>query len=416
MLTAVKKIITAIIITVLLAAAAILVITQMTANKELVIHEDADIEAAADVADDAAAMEDAAFEEDTRYVTITIAGSSFLPIIELAAGSEATVSWYVEETSALLEGINPTFLFETVAVRHVRLSALNPDGTDALGDIVTFNIGFDHTQDEGRYNVGSEYDYTMQNVTGIENVAYMTGLVRFLAATPTLTGALDFTGMSALEYIECFGAQVTSVDLTGCTSLIRLCMENNDLSALDLNPVSDCLYDLRMSGNQDVVTLAPLNSPMSKLYHYCAHSQTVINHPTAEQLPVIEELWDWNSGQSGAFELRSDSLKSFVTSSNAWTSIDLAYQFPAGTDGYFEAFYCQLTAINLTGCEGLIYIDLSQNLFDTEAVDEILAEVASWQSYGVTVNLSGNAAPSEDALDHIAALEERNWTVLVESE
>ena len=43
----------------------------------------------------------------------------------------------------------------------------------------------------------------------------MTGLVRFLAATPTLSGALDFTDMSALEYIECYGAQVSSVDLTG---------------------------------------------------------------------------------------------------------------------------------------------------------------------------------------------------------
>ena len=79
-----------------------------------------------------------------------------------------------------------------------------------------------------------------------------------------------------------------------------MCLENNDLSSIDLNPVSDCLYDLRMSGNQSTVTLdEPLLSPMKNLYHYCLHSETIINHPTAEQLPVIEELWDWESGQTG---------------------------------------------------------------------------------------------------------------------
>ena len=63
--------------------------------------------------------------------------------------------------------------------------------------------------------------------------------------------------------------------------------------------------------------------------------------------------------------MQSDSLASFITSNNGWTSIDLTNQFPVGTDGYFEAFGCQLTAVELSGCEGLIYIDVHNNLLDT---------------------------------------------------
>ena len=129
-----KKIIIAILIAALLAAAAFFII-KMTADEQSVTQEDA--------------------LYDTPYVDITISGTSFSPAIELADGSEATVTWYEEETGTVLKGLSPTFIFDSVADRHVRLMASYSDGTNALGDIVTFNVGFDYTQDSGRYNIGS---------------------------------------------------------------------------------------------------------------------------------------------------------------------------------------------------------------------------------------------------------------------
>ena len=352
---------------------------------------------------------------NTDTVRITTSGSSFSPVVELCRGSDATVSWYVEGSGNSYTGLSPTLWFGTSGTRYITMTAEHADGTNALSDIVTFNIGFDYTQDAGKYNIGSSYNHDEQNVSGLEGVNNMTGLIRFLAATPTLYGALDFTGMDALEYIECFGAAISSVELSGCDSLIRLCLEWNDLSYLDLNPVSDCLYDLRLTGNQSTVTLEPLTSPLRNLYHYCAHSETVLNHPTSEQLPVVEELWNLNSGQSGALLIRSSALRSVLTYENNWTSADLTGQFPSGTGGHFDAHSCLLSSIILTGCEGLTYIDLHDNLLSQDDIDRILAEVASWDTYGGMLNLSSNAAPSSSGRAYISALENRYWTVITDT-
>ena len=51
-----------------------------------------------------------------------------------------------------------------------------------------------------------------------------TGLVRFAAANIAgLVGHLSLRGLS-LQFVECFQSRIQSVDLTGCASLIRLCL------------------------------------------------------------------------------------------------------------------------------------------------------------------------------------------------
>ncbi len=401
----------ALLIAVLAVALVVVGILAMTNTNGPAFHE-----AFGSRGDDAPETRDetpAATQQEAAYVRLAVDGASFSPAVELAEGSDAAVRWDVEETGERQVGLHPAFEFGTEAVRHVRLTAAYPDGACALGDIVTFNVGFDHTQDAGLYNIGSGFDYPAQRVVGIEGVSRMTGLVRFLAATPALSGPLDFTGLRLLEFIECYGAQVSSVELKGCTSLVRLCLENNDLAALDLNPVSGCLRDLRLSGNQSTVTLAPLSSPMAQLYHYCAQSETVVGHPTAEQLPVIEEWWDWSSGQTGELVIRSADLRSVITCHNAWTSMDLTDQFPEGRNGYVEAFGCRLSDIELSGCPGLTYFDVHDNELGQAAVDAVLEEISSWETYGGYLDLSGNAPPSDDGLSFVYELESRGWTVTV---
>jgi hypothetical protein len=154
---------------------------------------------------------------------------------------------------------------------------------------------------------------------------------------------------------------------------------------------------------------------MTHLYHYCAQSETVENHPTGAQLPAIEEWWDWNSGQTGELVIRSGALKSVITCYNAWTSMDLMNQFPAGSDGFVEANDCRLTAVALDGCEGLKYLDLRNNLLDQDDIDAVLAEAASWGTYGGHLDVSGNAPPSDEGLYWLQALRERNWIVVTDA-
>ena len=413
----VRKIIAAVIFAALAVALAAFSIVAVTTADDSPIEASGPLEAAAPQTRDeppAGTLEKTPAEE-TAYVRLTVGGASFTPAVELADGSDAAVGWYIEETGERQDGLAPAFEFGTEAVRHVRLNAAYPDGTNALGDIVTFNIGFDHTQDAGRYNAGSGYDYPAQCVTGLDGVNHMTGLIRFLAATPTLSGELDFSGMYALEFVECFGAKVSAVDLTGCSGLIRLCLEFCDLAELDLNPVSGSLRDLRLSGNQSTVTLARLNVPMARLYHYCAQSETVVGHPTAAQLPAIEEWWDWDSGQTGELVIRSDALRSVITCHNAWTSMDLTNQFPEGRNGFVEAYGCSLSVVELAGCPGLTYLDIHDNLLEQAPVDAILAEIASWGTHGGYLDLGGNAPPSDDGMSLVYALTERNWTVKIDT-
>ena len=58
-------------------------------------------------------------------------------------------------------------------------------------------------------------------------------------AAHSVLADIDFSGMADLEFIECFHSDISTIDLTGCNSLVRLCLESCRVSYLDLNPVSD---------------------------------------------------------------------------------------------------------------------------------------------------------------------------------
>jgi hypothetical protein len=344
------------------------------------------------------------------YVRITTTGATFSPTVELAAGSTASVSWAVEG-GATVTGINPTISFGTAETRHVQMS-VDDGGADALDEVITFNLGFNHLDDAGTYNMGAGHDKAAQEVALVQGISRLTGLRHFAAANTTLAGSLDFTGCSALKFIECFGADVQSVTLTGCTSLTRLCMENNNLTDLDLNPVAANLRDLRSAVQQGgTLTLTTLTSPLAALYHLCIVEQDIIGHPTAAQLPVVQERWDRNTHQSGELTSASSAIRSILTSGNHYTTADLTNQFPAGRGGTLDASSNDLTSVILTGCSGLYSIDLHDNDMAAGAVDAILTMVDSWATSGGALNVAGNTEPSTSGAAHASSLTGRGWTV-----
>lgn len=192
-------------------------------------------------------------------------------------------------------------------------------------------------------------------------------------------------------------------------------MEGNDLAGLDLNPVAANLYDLRASANRSPFTFTTLTSPLLHLYHYCAQNETVINHPTASQLPVIDELLDYSSGQTGTLTIRSTAARNIASSGNAWTSVDVANQFPNGRNGILDVGYNQLTSAIITNNPGLTNINFEHNSLSSAAVDGILQEVASWGTSNGVLNLLANAGPTSTGEGYVTTLRSRGWTVNIEA-
>jgi len=105
-------------------------------------------------------------------VRITTTGATFNPTVELAAGSTATVSWAVEG-GATVTGINPTISYGTAATRHIRMT-VDDGGADALDEVITFNLGFNHVDDSGSYNMGARHDkpgWTVPTLVDTEQVS-----------------------------------------------------------------------------------------------------------------------------------------------------------------------------------------------------------------------------------------------------
>jgi hypothetical protein len=109
------------------------------------------------------------------------------------------------------------------------------------------------------------------------------------------------------------------------------------------------------------------------------------------QLPVIEQLWIWNTGQSGALVITSTELTSVLAYDNAYTSVTL----PAMPDW---------SAVNLSG-----------NTLDQADVDGLLAAAESWNTSNCLLDLTDTTSPSPAGLTDRALLQARSWNVVLDS-
>ena len=358
----------------------------------------------------------------TQWVTMTAVGDTFSPRVELVAAANATVWWEVNGSLAAT-GTSPDFSFGTAATRTVRMG-VTKHFSNRLDTVQVINLGFDIASDAGNYAVPSSYNHPSQKVTGISGLTACTNLKYFLAAHPveydgsstgvTLAGHLDVSGLSKLEFIECYYASLDSVDLTGCTSLIRLVLEHNHVTNLDLNPVAANLKDLRcalMRGGS--LTLAPLTQPLAQLYHFCVRDQTVNGFPTPAQLPVVNEMLVWNTGIS-SLTVRSSALGQVNCYLNpALTAVDCKDQFKASSFGRLNAYGSSISTVDVTNCPGIVFVDLRNNNLSRDMVDSILTTINAYNSSGNTIDmtLGANHGPSATGAAAADALRSRGWTV-----
>lgn len=352
-------------------------------------------------------------------VTITTTGATFSPSVTLTGGATATVYWILPN-GVIVTGLTPAISFGSAATRTVRMAVLDSAGRNALSQVQVFNIGYNSNNDASIYAPGAGYNWTPQAVSGLGNVNLMTGLVYLLAEQVTgLTGTIDCSNMPWLTNIELFGSAVTSVNVSGCGSLVRYDTEQNNVASANLNLIASTMYDLRAAAQTGgYLQLSALAGPLVNQYHFCVRDQVVYGMPDIPvTMPAINQLWIWNTVQAGALKVRSTSLTSLQAYSNWWVSADLTNQFPRSNtgnpNGLCDLHSCQLTSVNLAGCGQLGTIDLHNNQMVQATIDGILATVDGFGTSNGTLNLSGNAAPSAAGTTHQTNLTGRGWTVTV---
>lgn len=262
---------------------------------------------------------------DGEYVEFDIVGPSFRPKIGLVSGSTAQCLWTLEDGKVLADGLNPTLDFRVSKERKVRLYVRNGNNP-AFDQVEILNLGFDSTEDPGQYGPGATHNYPPQSVTVITNLLALSNLKMILAAHSTLKH-VPLTNMADLEFVEFFHAEVEEVDLTGCSSLIRLCLESCRVGTLDLNPVKNTLRDLRWAvqrGLSSPATILPLTGVMAQQYHYCVrNNDSMVGNLTFTQLPVVEERWDWECDIASISGTIPNTLRSYQTYGNPYTSAEV---------------------------------------------------------------------------------------------
>lgn len=340
-----------------------------------------------------------------KGVVFTTTGATFSPEVELSPSSRAIVRWLDYRGHELARGTRPTIDFGSEATRTVTMLT-------TFSHVLSVNIGFDADADAGEYGPGATYNKSPESVVRVSGLTRLTQLRQFLAGGTRLGGKLDVSGLTHLRYIECFCAQLTSVNLTGCKRLVRLCVEQNRLTKLDLNPVAASLRDLRAAAQQTGrLSFSTLKHPLARLYHFCVRDQVVTGHPSSSRLPACRELWNWNTGQRGSVP-RPGNAQTMMSYGNSYTSVNMSGQWQSEGFGGLDLTDNHLVAVTLTGCRGLMSVLLGGNVLPQSQVDRVLVEVASWNTTGGALILDGtNASPSAAGLKSAQILRGRGWDV-----
>lgn len=279
---------------------------------------------------------------DRDMVELRVDGATLQPVVELA--SEVEINWFdLDRGTRLGRGTAPTL--QVGQVRRVGMQVTSGRNL-AFDQVETLNLGFNRDDDYGRLSLDAFYEHEPQPVTAITGLPLLTGLVRFCAGRSRLSGHLDLTGLSLLEHVECYQCDIDSIDLIGCTGLVRLCVEDCRLTELDLGPVRRTLQDLRGAiQRSDSLTFVPLDGPMETLYHYCVREQQVRQAIPHSQLPVVEEYWATATGQRTCDSPISPVLRSYLARDNALDQ--------ASVDGLLTALAALVTGdpgrVDLTG-------------------------------------------------------------------
>ena len=149
----------------------------------------------------------------------------------------------------------------------------NPDGTVSLDEDNKLQI---------RRN--TFLDLQNKNITSLAGIEYFTDL-EFLDCTGNQLTTLDVTKLTNLTDLICAGNQLTTLDVTGLTNLMNLHCNDNQLTALDVTGLTN-LTGLFCAGNQ--LTTLDVTGLTNLMSLHCNDNQLVsLNVSTLEELGIL---------------------------------------------------------------------------------------------------------------------------------
>ncbi|MDD3247285.1 MAG: hypothetical protein PHF18_10645 [Methanosarcina sp.] len=336
-------------------------------------------------------------------ITFVTTGSSFSPIITVTGNPK--IQWVFGDGSTS-DSPSPTVNFGSEGTRTNTL-VVTP-----WSAVTKINIGYDGS-DGGVTPGPSTIEYLeRQNViavTGLENVAPS---LQVWASSYNPITVLDFSNFTALHTIECFYCtSLATIRLSHVPALTRLCLENCNISYLDLSEAPS-LADLRGASQKSSTYTINWGNTGAHMWHICVRDnpQMTSTFPV-NQFPILKDFYIWNDSQSGTLHLTSTNLKSVLSANNHYTSANFSGCFPAGRDGTVYIYNNNLTSLDISNDPGLLNLNASNNLLNQEAVDGVLQTLDSYDTTDGSLDLTGNAAPSRTGIAHANNLTARGWKV-----
>ena len=341
-------------------------------------------------------------------ITFVTTGSSFSPIITVTGNP--TIQWIFGDGSTS-NSASPTVNFGSAGTRTNTL-VVTP-----WSAVTKINIGYDGSDDgvtPGPDTIANLRQQNVINVTGLENVA---PYLQVWASSLNPITALDFSNFTVLHTIECFYCRsLTTIKLRNVPSLTRLCLENCNISYLDISEAPS-LADIRVSSQRSSTYTINWGTTGANLWHICIRDNPQMKSTfPLNQFPLLRDYYNWNDNQSGTLHLTSTSLKTVLSSNNHYNAANFSGCFPAGRNCEVKIQNNNLKCLDISNDPGLLSLNASLNLLNQTAVDGILQTLDFYNTSDGYLDLIGNAAPSIIGLAHVNNLTTRNWEVKIPSQ
>ena len=233
--------------------------------------------------------------------------------------------------------------------------------------------------------------------------------------------SLDLGKNSALAELECEFNRLTSLDVSGCTALTYIHCNSNKIKILDVSK-NTALYQLRCDSNQ----LKSLDLSKNTELHYldCSRNQLTsldISKNTALTgllcgVNQLTSLNTTNNTKLGYLNCSRNQLTNLDLSKN----MELGYlyceynqltSFDAANNtklGYLNCSHNQLTSLDLSKNIWLTFLEIKDNVFPAEALNDLFETLQSNVGSGNYINIGSNPG-SYDCDKSIA--ENKGWMV-----
>jgi len=162
------------------------------------------------------------------------------------------------------------------------------------------------------------------NLTGYIKQTFPDDVRIYLQCYNNQLTSLDVSGCTSLESLSCLNNQLTSLDVSGCTALTRLSCENNQLTSLD---VSGCSALTFLSCGNDQLTSLDVSGCSALTTLWCHNNQ--LTSLDVSGCSALTTLWCHN---------------------NQLTSLDVS---GCSALNYLRCENNQLTSLDVSGCSAL---------------------------------------------------------------